>query len=77
MKVATASVAVLAVVFSVGAASACEWMKSNVTASVATPPASAETAAPATAIDPVLLAQLEKAAILPVAPKEEELPQVK
>ena len=52
------------------AASACEFKKSNVTA-VATPPATQEdVAAPASSIDPVLLADA-RAVLVPVAPREE------
>ncbi len=75
MKIATTSVTVLAAFgFVAGAslaASACDF-HANVTAA-ATPPAATvdQAAVPATAVDPFVLAKFEKAAIVPVAPKEE------
>ena len=73
MKLVTSVTALAAAAFiaSIGTASACEWMKNQVTASAA-PPAPVETTAPATAVDPLLLAQLEKTAILPAVPTEEK-----
>ncbi len=63
MKVLLTSVCVT-VALGVGAASACEWQKS-VTASAAPMPAEERKApAQATAVDPVLLAALDKAAEL-------------
>jgi hypothetical protein len=53
------------------AASACPAHKNHVTAAV-TPPVTEDVAAPASAVDPVLIAEA-KAAIVPVAPKEEPL----
>lgn len=66
MRLVTASVAAV-FMLGAGGAMACEW---QVTASAAVTPAPVAEA-PATAIDPVMLAQLERAAILPAAPKEE------
>jgi len=76
MKLATTSVTALAA-FGILAgaslsASACPFHKNHVTAA-ATPPATQEqVVVPATAIDPVVLADA-KAAIVPAAPKEEPL----
>lgn len=79
MRLAVTSVTAFAVATFVLATAAgaepCAWKKNQVSASVSAP-APAEAATTSTAADPWLLAQLEKAAILPVAPKEEELPQV-
>jgi len=42
-----------------GGASACDWQKQSM-AQATTPPAETTVAAPATAIDPVVLAEIEK-----------------
>jgi hypothetical protein len=75
MKLMTASVTALAA-FGILAgaslsASACPAHKNHVTAAV-TPPVTQDIAAPASAVDPVLIAEA-KAAIVPVAPREESL----
>lgn len=71
MRVIATSVAVLAAagVFAVGSASACEWNK-QVNASAAPMQTEEEVAAPATEIDPVRLAELNDAAIVPRKPEE-------
>ena len=74
MKLMTTSVTTLAAFGILAAASmtasACPFQKNNVTAA-ATPPATQEDiAAPATSVDPVLLADA-RAALVPVAPREE------
>ncbi|WP_421724874.1 hypothetical protein [Bauldia sp.] len=73
MRIVTTSVVALAAagVFAVGSASACEWQK-NVTASVVPETAQEEMATPATEIDPVRLAELQDAAIVPRKPEEVE-----
>lgn len=69
-----ATLAMLGAVFAAGTASACEWKKNQVTA--AAEPAAEEAAAPATAVDPLLLARLDKTAILPSIPTEEAIEDV-
>lgn len=72
MKALAASMASLAAVGLIagagGAAFACDF---GVTAQAS--PVTGQVARPATKIDPVHLAQLEKAAILPIAPREERV----
>ncbi len=74
MKIVSASVTAFAAIgFVAGAsvaASACEWHKNDVTAAVTPAPVEQEVAAPATAIDPVLLAELGDEAIVPRKPEE-------
>jgi hypothetical protein len=76
MKVLSTSVTVLAAIsFVVGAsfaASACEWHM-QATAAVTPAPTKEQTAAPATKVDPVVVAELGKAAIVPQPPKEDVL----
>lgn len=74
MKIVSTSVTALAAIgilagASVGA-SACEWQKSQVNAAATSAPVEEEMAAPATQIDPVLLADLGTAAIVPRPPEE-------
>jgi hypothetical protein len=80
MKVVTTSIAAIAavgLVFGVGASAlACDFHAQQVTAAVAPTPSTDNASVPATAVDPVHLARLEKAAILPAAPKEEEVEDV-
>lgn len=75
MKLMTTSVTALAAFGILAGASlsagACEFHKNHVTAAATPPAAQEEVAAPATAVDPVLLADAANAAIVPVAPKEE------
>lgn len=77
MKLMTTSMTALAAFDIVAgaslSASACEFHKSHVTAAVTPPAAQEEAVVPATTVDPVLLADAAKAAIVPVAPKEEPL----
>jgi len=77
MKVVSTSVTALAAISFVAgasiAASACEWHATHVTAAATPPPVEEQTAAPATKVDPVVVAELGKAAILPQPPKEEFL----
>ena len=74
MKIVSTSVTALAAIGIVAgaglAASACEWHESHVTAAVTPAPAEEEVAAPATAIDPVLLAELGDEALVPRKPEE-------
>ena len=76
MKLMTTSVTALAALGILAGASlsaaACEFHKNHVTAAVTPPATQEEVAVPATAIDPVLLADAE-VALVPVAPKEEPL----
>jgi hypothetical protein len=76
MKLMTTSVTALAafgMLAGAGAsATACEFHKSHVTAAVAPPVTQEDVAAPATTVDPVLLAEA-RAAMVPVAPKEESI----
>jgi hypothetical protein len=61
MKLLTTSAALFAVTLIVGAGSAgaCEWQKQVM--AKAAPPAETTVAAPATAVSPVVLAEIEKA----------------
>ena len=72
MKVMTTSIALLtAVGFMAGVstvASACEWAK---TAKSTPVPAQEELAAPASKVDPTMLAQVSDGAIVPRSPEEE------
>lgn len=72
MTIVKTSIAALAAVgFVAGAtsaATACEWAK---TANSSPAPAQEEMAAPATQIDPVVLAEVGKIAIVPRPPEEE------
>jgi hypothetical protein len=81
MRLLTTSVTALAAlglfVSASAAAGGCNWHKNQVTASAPATPAPAATAVPATATDPWLLAQLERAALVPALPKEEGQPQIK
>ena len=52
------------------AASACPFQKNSVTAAAPPPATQEEVVAPATTVDPVLLADA-RAALVPVAPREE------
>ena len=76
MKLMTTSVTALAALGILTGASlsaaACEFHKNRVTAAVTPQATQEEVAVPATAIDPVLLADAE-VALVPVAPKEEPL----
>jgi hypothetical protein len=62
VKLLTTSATLLAVVLPAGAGTAgpCEWQK-QVTAKAATPPAETTVAAPATTIDPLVIAKIDKA----------------
>ncbi|MEO8668915.1 MAG: hypothetical protein ABI399_10385 [Bauldia sp.] len=62
MKFLTTSAVLFAAMLLAGAgnAGACEWQKQAM-AAAATPPAETTVAAPATTIDPVVLAEIEKA----------------
>jgi hypothetical protein len=62
MKILTTSAALFATILLAGAgtAGACEWQK-QVMAKTATPAAETTVAAPATAVDPVVLAEIQKA----------------
>lgn len=75
MRFVSASVTALAAVGMVlgtgAAAFACDWHM-QVTAQSTPVPQTDEVATPVTTIDPLTLAKLDQAAILPVAPKEEE-----
>jgi hypothetical protein len=77
MKLMTTSVTALAAFGMIAGASlsaaACEFHKSHVTAAVTPPAAPDDVAVPATTVDPMLLADAAKSAIVPVAPKEEPL----
>jgi hypothetical protein len=77
MKLMTTSVTALAAFGILAGASlsaaACDFHKNHVTAAVTPPATQEEVMVPATAVDPVLLADAAKAAIVPVAPKEEPL----
>ena len=68
------SVTVLAAVAIVGVgsavASACEWNQNHTAAAAPKPPTEYLVVAPATTVDPLLLAKLEKTALLPTAPVE-------
>ena len=76
MKLMTTSVTVLAAFGMLAgaglSAAACEFHKNHVTAAVAPPAVEEDVAASATTVDPVLLAEA-RAAIVPVAPKEEPI----
>ncbi|KAB2872928.1 MAG: hypothetical protein F9K43_06970 [Bauldia sp.] len=80
MKVVTTSTAAIAavgLVFGVGASAlACDFHAQQVTAAVAPTPSTNNASVSATTVDPVYLAGLEKAAILPAAPKEEKIEDV-
>jgi len=51
---------------------ACDFHVQHVTAAANPTPATDQSAAPATTVDPVTLANLERAVILPSTPKEED-----
>jgi hypothetical protein len=74
MKIVSTSVTALAAIGILAgasvAASACEWHKSHVTTAATPAPVEQEIAAPATQIDPVLLADLRTVAIVPRPPEE-------
>jgi hypothetical protein len=76
MKLMTTSVTMLAAFgMFAGAglsAAACPAHKNHVTAEAASPATQEDVAAPATIVDPVLLAEA-RAAIVPIAPKEEPI----
>jgi len=76
MKVLSTSVTVLAAISFVAgasiAASACEWHV-QATAAATPAPAKEQTATTATKVDPVVVAELGKAAIVPQPPKEDVL----
>jgi hypothetical protein len=76
MKLMTTSVTALAAFGILAGASlsaaACPAHKNHVTAAVTPPATQEDVAAPATTVDPVLLAEA-RAAIVPVAPKEEPI----
>jgi hypothetical protein len=80
MKIKTTSAFVLAACGLVAAASlpagACEFHKNHVTAAVNPPPVEETVAAPATTVDPMVLADAAKAVLVPVAPREESLEAV-
>jgi hypothetical protein len=60
MKLLTTSTALVALTLAgAGAASACDWQKQSM-AQARTPPAETTVAAPATTIDPMVLAEIEK-----------------
>jgi hypothetical protein len=74
MKLGFTSVMALAaagVIAGVGAASACDFHKNDVTATAIPAPAQEQIATPV-AIDSVVVAESGQVAILPTAPKEEE-----
>jgi hypothetical protein len=74
MKFMTTSLTTLAAVGILAAAStvasACPFQKNNVTAAAPPPATQEDVAAPATIVDPVLLADA-RAALVPVAPREQ------
>ncbi len=76
MKFMTTSVTAFAALAVLAGASlsagACEFGKKNVTAAVTPPAGQEDVVAPATAVSPVLLADA-RAALVPVAPREESL----
>jgi hypothetical protein len=80
MKLVSTSFAALAalgvVLGSSAGALACEWHAQHVTAQATPVPDAEQLATPATALDPILLAELDKAAIPPVLPKEEEIGEI-
>ena len=77
MKLMTTSVTALAACGILAGASlsaaACDFHKNHVTAAATSPASQEDVAAPASTVDPMLLADATKAAIVPVAPKEEPL----
>lgn len=78
MKIISTSVTALAAISFVAgttfAASACEWHMQN-TAAAKPAPTEEQATAPATKLDPVVVAELGKAAIVPQPPKEDVLQQ--
>jgi hypothetical protein len=80
MKLVSTSVAAFAalgvVLGSSAGALACDWHKQQVTAQATPVPDAEELAAPATALDPVLLAEFDKVALLPILPKEEAAEEI-
>lgn len=73
MKLMTTSVTAFGILAGASlSAAACPAHKNHVTAAVTPPATQEDVAAPATIVDPVLFAEA-RAAIVPVAPKEEPL----